>query len=633
LCCVTTAAVTCAHSGAVERKIKASLICKDYPLKNVLLIVTLSAGLSACASWSPQSVSKADAVESASAASEDKVSQRQKVSRRVVAKSGEAQTEEALPSMELTDELLYKLLTAEFAHQRGDWQSAYITNLTVAQQTRDPRLARRATEIALAAKRSDEALAAVRLWRTLSPSSDEAAQYYLSFIIVGDNLAEARPMLEERLQEAAPHTRSLMMFQIQRLLSRAKDKDAAFALLEDLLKPYIAMPEARLALAQAAFGKGDTARAQQEAKAALKSKPDSELAILALAQVTPEKSDASKVLVDFLKRYPKARDVRMAYARMLVDQKQYEKARNEFQVLLNEQPQDLTTLFALGILSTQIEDRAGAEKYLTTYLDLLASQPEEERDPTQALLILAQIAEERKDSEAALKWLSQIEPGEGYFGAQVKRAQIYARRGDIPTARKMLRQISSSGEREETQLIIAEGQLLREANQPKEGLEVLNAGVKRFPKNTDLLYDYAMMAEKGNQLEEMETALRKIMQIAPENQHAYNALGYSLAERNVRLEEAHVLIEKALKLAPEDPFIMDSMGWVQFRMGRLKEAETLLRRAYELRPDAEIAVHLGEVLWVKGQKDDAQKFWRDAQTKDPQNDTLKSTLARFKLSL
>jgi predicted Zn-dependent protease len=612
---------------------KTSLISKDYPLKNVLLIVTLSAALSACATWPPQSVSKADAVDSGSTASEDKSPQRQKMSRRIVAKSGEAQAEEPLPAMELTDELLYKLLTAEFAYQRGDWQSAYITNLTLAQQTRDPRLARRATEIALGAKRSNEALTAVRLWRTLSPNSDEAAQYYLSFIIVGDNLAEAKPMLEERLQEAAPQTRSLMMFQMQRLLSRAKDKDAAFALLEELLQPYKAMPEARLTLAQAAFAKGDIARAQQEANAALKAKPDSELAILTLAQVTPEKSDAGKVLADFLKRYPNARDVRMAHARMLVDQKQYEKARNEFQVLLKEQPQDLTTLFALGILSTQIDDRAGAEKYLTTYLDLLSSQPEEERDPTQALMILAQIAEERKDSEAALKWLSQIEPGEGYFGAQVKRAQIYARRGDLSTARKMLHQISASGEREQTQLIIAEGQLLREANQPKEGLEVLNEGVKRFPNNTDLLYDYAMMAEKGNQLDEMETALRKIMQIAPENQHAYNALGYSLAERNVRLEEAYTLIEKALKLAPEDPFIMDSMGWVQFRMGRLKEAETLLRRAYELRPDAEIAVHLGEVLWVKGQKEDAQKFWRDAQTKDPQNDTLKSTLARFKLSL
>jgi Flp pilus assembly protein TadD len=167
----------------------------------------------------------------------------------------------------------------------------------------------------------------------------------------------------------------------------------------------------------------------------------------------------------------------------------------------------------------------------------------------------------------------------------------------------------------------------------KEALDVLNAGIKRFPNNTDLLYDYAMLAEKSNQLEVMETALRKIMQLAPDNQHSYNALGYSLAERNIRLDEAFTLVEKALKLAPNDPFIMDSMAWVQFRMGKLKEAEALLRRAYELRPDAEIAVHLGEVLWVKGQKEDAQKLWRDAQTKDPQNDTLKSTLARFKLSL
>ncbi|MEN3290758.1 MAG: hypothetical protein V7642_11, partial [Burkholderiales bacterium] len=382
-----------------------------------------------------------------------------------------------------------------------------------------------------------------------------------------------------------------------------------------------------------AFSKGDTPRARQEAQAALKAKPDSELAILTLAQVTPEKVDANKVLADFLKRYPKSRDVRMAHARMLVDQKQYEKARDEFQVLLKEQPQDLTTLFALGILSTQVNDAAAAEKYLTAYLEALSTQPDEERDPTQALLILAQIAEERKDSEAALKWLSQIEPGEGYVSAQIKRAQIYSRRGDIATARKMLHEITTSGEREQSQVIIAEGQVLREANQLKEALDVLNTGIKQLPNNSDLLYDYAMLAEKANQLEAMETALRKIMRLAPENQHAYNALGYSFAERNIRLDEAYGLIEKALKLAPEDPFIMDSMGWVQFRLGRLKEAEATLRRAYELRPDAEIAVHLGEVLWVKGQKDDAQRLWRDAQTKDPQNDTLKSTLARFKLSL
>jgi Flp pilus assembly protein TadD len=349
--------------------------------------------------------------------------------------------------------------------------------------------------------------------------------------------------------------------------------------------------------------------------------------------VTPDANDAGNSLAEFLKQHPKAREVRTAYARMLVDQKQYQKARVQFETLLKEQPQDLTTLFALGILSTQMDDTKAAEKYLTTYVQQLSSQPDEERDPTQALLILAQIAEERKDTEAALKWLAQIEPGEGYFNAQLKRAQVYAKRGELDAARALLRGISPSGEREQVQLIIAESQVLREANQLPAALKVLKEGTERFPDSTDLLYDYAMAAEKSNQLDVMETALRKIMQLAPENQHAYNALGYSLAERNIRLDEAYALVGKALKLAPEDPFILDSMGWVQFRQGRLKEAESLLRRAYELRPDAEIAAHLGEVLWVKGQKEDAQKLWRDARNKDPQNDTLKSTLARLNVSL
>jgi Flp pilus assembly protein TadD len=503
----------------------------------------------------------------------------------------------------------------------------------LAQQTRDPRLARRAAEIALSAKQADEALAAVRLWRNLAPHSDEATQYYLSFIIVGDNLAEAKPILEQRLKEARPQTRALLAFQIQRLLGRAKDKPEAFKLLEDLLAPYADMPEAHLALSQAAFSQDDGERARREAQTALKLKPDSELAILSLAQVTPDKNDAAKLLADFLKHYPKARDVRMAHARMLVEQKEFGKARGDFEAMLKEQPDDLTSLYALGVLGVQMNDLASAEKYLVTYLNTLSAHPDEDRDPNQALLLLAQIAEERKDTDAVLKWLSKIEPGEAYLNAQIKRAQVIAKRGDLAGARTLLHETPASGEREESQLIIAEGQILRDSNQLSEAMKVLQAGVKHYPDNTDLLYDYAMAAEKGNQLDIMETALRKIMKLAPNNQHAYNALGYSLAERNIRLDEAYALIEKAMQLAPEDPFIMDSMGWVQFRMGRLKDAETSLKRAYELRPDPEIAVHLGEVLWVKGQKEAAQKLWRDAQSKDPQNDTLKSTLARLNVSL
>jgi Flp pilus assembly protein TadD len=602
-------------------------------LKNIFLIVTLSSVLSACATRSPNSVPAAS--ESATKPVPVAVTtvHKQPASSTSGSASSEHSADGHLPALEMSDDLLYRLLSSEIAYQRGDWQTAYMTMLSLAQQTRDPRIARRAAEIALSAKQAHEALNAVRLWRTLAPDSDEATQYYLSFIILSDNLADAKPILEDRLKEARPQTRGLLAFQMQRLLARAKDKTAAFVLLEQVLTPYLDMPEAHLALAQGASAAGDTARAQHEAQIALKAKPDSELAILTLAQVTPGKEESLKLLADFIAKYPKSREVRMAYARMLVEQKQYGKARSEFEVLLKDQPQDLTSLYALGVLAVQTNDLKAAENYLTTYLNLSAAKPDEERDPSQALLLLAQIAEERKDTEAVLKWLGQIEPGEAYLNAQIKRAQVIATRGDIAGARKLLHGLSAEGEREQAQIVIAEGQILRDANHLREATDVLKEGLGHYPDNTDLLYDYAMIAEKRSQWDAMETSLRKIMELAPGNQHAYNALGYSFAERNIRLHEAYTLIEKALKLAPDDPFIMDSMGWIQFRLGKLKEAETLLRHAYELRPDVEIAAHLGEVLWVRGQRDDAQKLWRDAQTKDPQNDTLKSTLARLNVSL
>lgn len=601
-------------------------------MKNTVLIVTLSILLSACATRSALP-DVAPAVIASTQKEDSSLKKRVVSSHATEATAQEQKVEDPLPSVELSNELLYKLLSAEIAFQRGDWQTAYVTTLTLAQQTRDPRLARRASEIALSAKQADEALSAVRLWRTLAPHSDEALQYHLSFIILSDDLSDAKPILEQRLKEARPQTRGLLAFQIQRLLTRAKDKAEAFAILEEVLAPYLDLPEVRLALAQGAFARGDIQRAQHEARQALQSKPDSELAALALAQVTPDKAEATKLLADFVKRNPTARDVRLAYARMLVEQKQYDKAREEFESLLKDQPQDLTSLYALGVLSAQTNDFKTAEKHLTAYLNVLSSKPDAERDPTQALLLLAQIAEERGDTEAALKWLSQVDSGEAYLNAQFKRAQIIAKRGDLAEARKLLHSIDAAGEREQAQIIIAEGQLLRDANQLQEALTVLKDGLERFPTNADLLYDYAMAAEKSNQWEAMERSLRKLIEIAPDNQHAYNALGYSLAERNIRLDEAYTLIEQALKLAPDDPFILDSMGWVQFRRGRLEEAENLLRRAYDMRPDVEIAAHLGEVLWVKGQKEDAQKLWRDAQTRDPQNDTLRSTLARLHVNL
>jgi len=596
---------------------------QDSALKNALVIVTLTLLVSACANFAPRTTPASDR-------QPPQTADAQAMSNAAIEESA---IDARLPSVPLTKELLFQLLSSEIAQQRGDWQSAYITLLGIAQQTRDPRIARRTVEIAMGAKQHDKTLTAIRLWHELAPTSEEATQYYLGLIVTGDDLTEAQSILEERLKEIRPQVRPLLMFQIQRLLARAKDKAAAFAMLERLLKPYESTPETHLVLAEGALANGDHVRAMKEARIALTAKPDSELAALTLAQVTSDKAEAEKGLVDFLSAYPKAHDVRVAYARMLVGRSQYDQAQKQFELVLKGKPQDLTSLYALGILNHQNKNPAAAEKYLTNYLDALAQQPNEKRDTSAALMTLAQIAEDRNDMDGALKWLELIESGEAYFGAQVKQAQLTAKKGDIRAARRLLAEIETDSQREQVHIITAEAQILREANQVPEAFAVYQAGMKRFPKNTDLMYDYAMLAEKNDKLDVMETMLRKVIELAPDNQHAYNALGYSLAERNIRLPEAFKLIEKALELAPDDPFIMDSMGWVHFRLGNLKEAENMLRRAYALRPDPEIAVHLGEVLWVKGAKEDAQKLWRDAKAKDPKNDTLKSTLARFQVKL
>lgn len=599
-------------------------------LKKALLIVTLPVLFSLGADLSAQPLAPARTATTPVLAAE-------KAATQAVAKTAMEKSDDsgagALPSVDLTDALLFKILRAELAAQRGDWQLAYVSMLVVAQETRDPRLAQRAAEIALSAKQTNEALSAVRLWRELAPTSDEANQFYLGLVMLKGNLVEAKSIFAERLQEAKPQTRGLLILQIQHLLSHVKDKNAAFAMLEDLGAPYQSLYETHVALAHSAFSKGDVTRARIEAQVALNLKPDLEVAALMVAQATPDHAEALQSLKKFLDANPAAHDTRIAYAKFLIEDKQYDAARQQLDMLLQARPNDLTILYAIGILGAQTNDLDTAEKYLTAYLKALEANPDDERDSSQALLILAQIAEDRKDIPAALKWLAQVEPGPAYIGAQIRSAQITAHAGDLNAARNLLSHLKPEGQREKIQIIIADALLLRDAKRMPEALAVMAKGVKRFPDDTGLLYDYAMLAEKANRLDLMETTLRKIIRLAPENQHAYNALGYSLAERNIRLPEALGLLEKALKLAPEDPFIMDSMGWVQFRLGHLQQAEDFLRRAYAIRPDVEIGAHLGEVLWAKGEKEDAQELWREANRKDPQNDTLKNTLARLRVQL
>lgn len=542
---------------------------------------------------------------------------------------------ETLPHIALTDEIFFKVISAEIAFQRNDFPAAYATIMAVAQETKDPRLSKRALEMALLAKQPPQAFYASRIWFEQSPQSEEALQYYVGFLILNNSYQEVQTILADSLNQADPKERAILLLRTEREIMRAGDKQAAFNVMEQLCKPYPDYPEAHLAMAQAAFSTNNAPRAMEEAQTALKLAPDSQIAILTVAQVSATPVDALKVLANFLKTYPSSADVRRAYAGLLIEQKQYVQARSQFETLLAAKPGDTGVIYTLGVLALQLNDVAAGEKYLKSFVAAAESAPEQ-ADLTSAYLYLSQIADDRSDGVAALDWLTKVQSYAGknaaYFNAQLRRAFLIAKYNSLQDALDFAHRIKTSPS-EQIQLIQLEAELLRNANQDSAALALLQEAVKDHPDNAELLYDFAMVAEKFDQVDEMEQALRKVIALSPKNQQAYNALGYALADRNVRLPEARSLIEKALEIAPDDAFIIDSMGWLEFREHKNAESLAHLQHAYQLRPDTEIGVHLGEVLWVMGEHRKARLIWKEARSKDPKNAALKSTLIRLKVNL
>lgn len=548
----------------------------------------------------------------------------------------EANAVEGIPSVYLGSDLLYEILAADFAYQRGDFRLAFEGMMDVAKKTRDPRLAKRAAEFAVKERNAHEALDAVRLWHQLAPQSIEAEKYLIGFLIIEDRLDELASLLSDSLARAAAKDRGALMYQYQQFLSSSKEKVQAFKIMEKIAAPYLDIPEAHIALSLLAFSNKDNVRAEAEAKEALQLKPDSELAVLTLAQAEADPIRSIQTLTAFLKQYPNSREVRISNARMLIAQKEYERARAEFEQVLISQPDDLMTLYSLGLLSIQQNDYSGAEKYLKHYLRAGMVEKKPEAESYQAIFLLAQLAEEQKNYDAALEWIGKIsedEDSEAWMLGQIKRAQVLVKKGRIREARNGLATLRQQYPAEEERLVLSEAQILRTADLNKEAYALLKASIEKAPSNINLLYDFSLAAEKMGRYDEMESALRHILEIDPNNQQAYNALGYSMADRNVRLDEAYVLIAKAMALAPDDPYVTDSMGWILYRQGKMKEAELMLRRAYELMPEAEVMIHLGEVLWVSGQEPEAWKIFLEVAAKEPKNEVLTETLKRLGIRL
>lgn len=543
-------------------------------------------------------------------------------------------------SSAMTAELFYEVLVGEMS-VRSDPGAAYGMVLDAARRSRDEKLFQRAVEIALQSRSGDAALAATRAWKEALPDSREARRFELQILIAMNRIGETVQPLRAEIAATPEVERPFLMALIARNYARATDKKLAASVVEQALVDELNNP-ATGGAAWATVGRlrlaaGDAAGALDAAIKGQQIDPSAEApAILALDMIDPKQPLAEPIVLRYLEG-PKAQpDVRIGYARVLVEGRRFSDAAAQLSILTASRPDLPDPWLLLGSLQAQARQDATAEASFKRYVALLSAQPDSEaraRGLNQAYLLLAQLAERRKDFPAAEAWLGRIDSSDDQAGAQARRAALLAREGKLQQARDLIHQMPEGTPEEKKIKFLTEVELLRDAKQYQAAYDMLAKASAAAPNDADLIYDQAMVAEKLGRTDEMERLLRRLIELKPENQNAYNALGYSLADRKVRLEEARTLIQKAVSLAPDDPFIADSLGWVEYRLGNTAEALRILEDAYRRRPDPEIGAHLGEVLWASGQRDRAVTIWKEASLADADNETLQETLKRLHVKL
>lgn len=478
-------------------------------------------------------------------------------------------TEEKIPNVPLTPDILFDVLLAEMALQHGNLGAAWEDNMQLAKATRDPRFAQRAVEIGLASQQTEQALISAKLWHDISPRSEAASQSLQMLLILQNRLPEFERLARKELANVSEDKRAKLLLGMYERLARGPDKAAIVPVFESLLKMDKLRPETQLALARAYIRAGQTVAAQRALDTTLKLQPNFALAILMLADMQRQagQSDLAQALLqDFV----------------------------------------------------QVEHKNQAEGM--------------QRMVQVAYQMLAQIAEDTQDFVAANKWLSKIDLADLRFSAQAQRARLLIKESKFDQAKQAFAQLEQypglTLEQQRELLKIEVGGWI-EAQAYDQAMAQLQKQLRVWPKDADLWYELALVQEKLAQYDAMEKSLRTALEYNPKMAQAYNALGYSMVERNQRLSEARSLIEKALSFMPDDPDFLDSMGWLAYRQGNLQEAKDWLQRAFTVKSDMAIGMHLAEVLWHLGEQGEARDLLRSMQTLDANNEMLKQTLRRL----
>jgi len=515
---------------------------------------------------------------------------------------------------------MFEYLLAEVAAQRGDTEGAIAIYERLAREMKDPAIAKRAVETAIRARAFGPAMESASLLLELDPESSLAREIMAAILANEGSIDKARDNLASLLAKA--QDRGPMLTQLSSLLAKFSDKAAVLAAVRELTAPY-AVAESRYAVGVAALVAGQSETATSEVDAALAMRPGWEQAAILKAQIL--RRTAPDEVIPFYESFvasnAEANDVRMQLGRELAADHKVAEARDQFREVEKRAKNDSQASYAVGLLSLQLDDYAGAQEAFERALE------GKYREPTAVYLGLGQAAEGLKQYEEAIRWYQKVDAAD-WIRAQLKIATLITRTQGLPAGRDYLQHIEARTTDDKIQIIQVEAQLLRDAKEWQETYDMLSKAVDEYPDSYELLYDRAMAAERVDKLDVLEADLRKVIKMKPDYAHAYNALGYTLADRTNRLAEAKELIDKAYKLAPDDPFILDSLGWVYYRLGNNPEALKYLQIAYSSRSDPEIAAHLGEVLWTGGKHDEAQKIWHNALLENPGHEALLAVMQK-----
>ena len=527
----------------------------------------------------------------------------------------------------LSPELLFRLMVAEISGQRGNINLAVQQYLEAAKISMDPKVIERATRIAVYSRNTKSAMEAATLWAQVAPDSIEAQQVAAAMHVRNGNIAQAHIHLEKMidLSEQAKKTDRNTFMLITSLLGKEKDKKAALDVMQQVVRTRQDNPEALYAYSQLALLVGDLEKAMNTALQVIALRSDWADAYILYSNTLyrmGKKAQALQQLHEALKKVPQNITLRDYYARRLVDEKRYVDAQREFRKVIEQEPKNYDALYALALLSLQ----TGELEESNTIFQRLVKAGERTFESS---FYLGQIAEQQGDNKKAIEWYKVISNGQYKVDAQVRIALIEAKQGYIKAGRERLRAIQIDSAEVEQRLILAEGEILREAKLHQEAFDLYSEGLARMPDNPTLLYARALTAEKIERIDVTFSDLEKVIKLDPNNAQALNALGYTLVDRTERYKEGLDYIQRAYNIQPDDAAILDSLGWANYRLGNHEAALKFLRKAFDKLKDAEIAAHLGEVLWVMGEHDSARDIWDAALRVDPAHQLLLDVINRF----